>query len=854
MNAFSKNTLRFVASLLASILIICMGLSLVPAQLAYADNQKGTVINVTTSVNIRKRPSTSSEIIKSITLGTKLTIEQSVPADADDKSGYTTWYKITCSYQGHDYSGYIANYFVSVDTASTPTTTPTPTPTTTPSVTPTAVPAPTTVATPDFEKQISAFPESYKPFLRDLHAKHPSWIFVAENCSKTWDEVLSLETRSGVSLVEDTCDDAWKSKASEHYDPATGKYKVIDSPNWVNASRSIVAYYLDPRNNLSENAIFQFLNLSYDKSAIPDKPDYYVSKVIDGTFLTKTKGVYAGAEMDYNQLIAIGGYESSINPIFLSARIVQEVGVNGSTSSNGATGYYNFYNIGAYSDATNSSYVGLRFAQYGNGVPNSDFNKKYMIPWNTQGASIVGGAKWISDNYVTKGQNTIYYMRFNVSPNSAQRVGYHQYMTATTSPSAEATRMYNAYNKSGLINAPLTFIIPVYKDMPAEKAPLPTSSNAATDYVSRTYSILLGRTPTGDELSRLSTAMITGETVDAIATVITSQEFKDKNYTFQQQVELLYKLLLDRDPDAVGLNYYVGLMNDGYSIGYVFAIMANSTEAQTFINKYSLYPGSYQSTDVVDNNMALKPFVASLYSGFMGRSYDVPGLRSWINSLATKNKTGQQVVEGFYKSTEFQNMSLTNEEFVRRLYIVCLGRDVDPDGLNYWLNEMNVNHRSRDYVFAGFVNSQEFNSICAKYGISISTYTPTTTYQFVYDSAKGDQFVTRLYQLALGRDPDAGGFEYWTGQLKSGVSGKSVAYGFIFSKELEEKNLSNDEFLNRMYQIFLNRDPDPSGKAYWLDRMENGSSRFDIFKGFVYSTEFEGLCFDAGIIPNEKYG
>lgn len=846
-----RKKFQLLVSFVAMMVILCIGLTIIPADIVWADTQKGTVINVITSVNMRQRASTSSPVVKEIPLGTAITIEQTVAAESDDHSGYTTWYKVSCSYQGHDYSGYIANHFIRVDTAASTTPTPTPTPTTTP----TSAPAPTTAAsTSTFDQQLASFPASYQSLLRDLHAKHPNWNFVAQNCSKSWEDVLALETRSGVSLVQNTCDDTWKSKASGHYDPSTQTYKVIDSPNWVNASRSIVAYYMDPRNSLSENAVFQFLDLSYAKSAIPDTPDTYVSKVLDGTFMKNANGVYAGSEMGFDKIIAIGGYESSVNPIFLAARIVQEVGSRGSVSSNGSTGYYNFYNIGAYSDATNAAYVGLNFAKLGNGVADSQFNQTYLIPWNTQGASIVGGAKWIADNYVTKGQNTIYYMRFNVSPSTTTRIGYHQYMTATTSPSAEATRMYNAYNKSGLINSSLTFVIPVYSGMPEEKSPMPTSSNAATDYVNRMYSILLGRTPTPSELSNNSTGMSNGgETVDYVALIVNSQEFANKGYSYQKKVELVYKVLMDRDPDAVGLNYYVGLLKSGYSISYVYSIIANSDEAQTFINKYSLYPGSYVSNDYVDNNMALKPFVTSLYTGFLGRDFDPEGLRSWIYALATKSMTGQQVVEGFYTSQEFQGLNLTNEEFVKRLYKVCLGRDADATGLSYWLNELNVNHRSREYVFTGLVNSPEFNGICANYGISTSTYECKSTYSFNYDSSKGDAFVTRLYQLTLNRAPDPDGFTFWTTKLSQGMSGREVAFGFVFSPEFTGLGLSNEEYVDRLYSLFLDRAPDDAGKAYWVGQLNNGWNRVQVFDGFVYSPEYEGLCMDAGIVPNAKY-
>ena len=45
-------------------------------------------------------------------------------------------------------------------------------------------------------------------------------------------------------------------------------------------------------------------------------------------------------------------------------------------------------------------------------------------------------------------------------------------------------------------------------------------------------------------------------------------------------------------------------------------------------------------------------------------------------------------------------------------------------------------------------------------------------------------FVTRLYELTLDRQPDAGGFDHWVGLLKSKQkTGADVASSLIFSQE-----------------------------------------------------------------------
>lgn len=109
------------------------------------------------------------------------------------------------------------------------------------------------------------------------------------------------------------------------------------------------------------------------------------------------------------------------------------------------------------------------------------------------------------------------------------------------------------------------------------------------------------------------------------------------------------------------------------------------------------------------------------------------------------------------------------------------------------------------------------------------------------------QFVRRLYNVILLREPDPKGLEEWVQQLKSGTeTGAEVTRGFVFSKEFIEKNYSNEEYIERLYNAILGRNSDPDGMAGWVSELETGFSRLHICSGFVGSVEFTELC--------EKYG
>lgn len=111
-----------------------------------------------------------------------------------------------------------------------------------------------------------------------------------------------------------------------------------------------------------------------------------------------------------------------------------------------------------------------------------------------------------------------------------------------------------------------------------------------------------------------------------------------------------------------------------------------------------------------------------------------------------------------------------------------------------------------------------------------------------------EDFVNRLYSLVLKRESDAVGIESWTNALLNGESsGVDVGYGFVFSTECIERNLSNDEYVEMLYNTFMDRSSDETGKQAWILQLEAGVDREKILEGFIYSDEFVEICNTYGI-------
>ena len=100
----------------------------------------------------------------------------------------------------------------------------------------------------------------------------------------------------------------------------------------------------------------------------------------------------------------------------------------------------------------------------------------------------------------------------------------------------------------------------------------------------------------------------------------------------------------------------------------------------------------------------------------MKRSADAGGLAYWSKGLCAHTATGKSILYNFFLSSEIQNMGLTNQEYVRRIYKTMLDRDPDSGGLNYWTGQLDKG-ASPTAVINGFIDSNEFTKICDDYGI-----------------------------------------------------------------------------------------------------------------------------------------
>ena len=245
---------------------------------------------------------------------------------------------------------------------------------------------------------------------------------------------------------------------------ASDSYKPVEGSNWYQAHGQVVSYHIDPRNFLTESGIFQFEELTYNSNVHTLKG---IQSILKGSFMDGAKITTTdGRSITYAEAFMEAGKKHNVSPYHLASKVLQEVGRSGSKSTSGDNstypGIYNFYNIGA-----NTGYLdGLRWASDGK-------DGTYGRPWNTQYKSIIGGAEFIASGYISKGQNTIYFEKFDFIAEGG--VYSHQYAADVTYSKVQAKKIYESVY-SEILNTDFCFIIPVFMNMPKNVCALPESS------------------------------------------------------------------------------------------------------------------------------------------------------------------------------------------------------------------------------------------------------------------------------------------------------------------------------------------------------------------------------------------
>lgn len=109
-------------------------------------------------------------------------------------------------------------------------------------------------------------------------------------------------------------------------------------------------------------------------------------------------------------------------------------------------------------------------------------------------------------------------------------------------------------------------------------------------------------------------------------------------------------------------------------------------------------------------------FVERVYVAALGRNIDPAGRDYWVNSIVSGERTPDDVIITILQSQEFNGRNLSDEAYVTALYQVFFDRNPDTTGLNNWVAVLRAGTSRADLVQT-FTTTQEWHNICTYYGL-----------------------------------------------------------------------------------------------------------------------------------------
>ena len=306
------------------------------------------------------------------------------------------------------------------------------------------------------EETLSQFPDGYGSGLWLLHSLHPEYIFTPYDTGIGFYSALEYETSGSRSLANIYSHPGWT-------DPSSPEY---DGGGWHRATSEAVRYFLDPRDYIDQNHIFSFERLSFNGDV----------QTVDGVRAMIAGSFMDTDDIDYAQIIYDAGQTAGVSPYLIASRIIQEMGYSGQSALchgtlPGYEGYYNFFNIGSTPDPDieNGALInGARFAMWGADPDQETIDaseEEILLPWDNVEDAITGGAIWIARSYISVGQDTLYFQKFDVISNN-DGLYNHQYAQNISMAYTEGQRYFSSYASSDMLSRSFEFIIPVYSGLP----------------------------------------------------------------------------------------------------------------------------------------------------------------------------------------------------------------------------------------------------------------------------------------------------------------------------------------------------------------------------------------------------
>lgn len=225
------------------------------------------------------------------------------------------------------------------------------------------------------------------------------------------------------------------------------------------------------------------------------------------------------------------------------------------------------------------------------------------------------------------------------------------------------------------------------------------TAGPAADQILRLYRAVFGRIPDAGGFDFWLNRYREGEPLSDIAgEFAASPEFANRfgeDPTDEELIAALYQNTLGRAGDAGGVAFWLDRRATGMSTAELLIAFADS-------------PENIERTGTRTPVTVPVGRVLRVYRAVLGREPDAGGLAFWVGQY-NDGLSLADMAEQFTLQPEFESLygdDPTNEELVAAVYLNVLGRNGDPGGMAFWLDQLETGLTVPE-LFVSFADSPE---------------------------------------------------------------------------------------------------------------------------------------------------
>ena len=249
---------------------------------------------------------------------------------------------------------------------------------------------------------------------------------------------------------------------------------------------------------------------------------------------------------------------------------------------------------------------------------------------------------------------------------------------------------------------------------------------------------------------------------------------------------------------------------------------------------------------VTEPETAAGKFVYGLYRNMLGKDPDPAVAEDYAKQLESGDISASGLFLQLAKRPDFDQDSLSDEEYVTLMYRALLGREPDEQGYKNWCGRIKL--FSHTYVLHGFAASDEFKKLCSESGMApgeVALAEPRD----VNDSIT--RAVAPMIVSLTGKPADGMKLNELVMDIKDGKKTfQEAAFEAAEYDDVASAEMSEDEFVNALFTGLLDRAPSDDEKNIYKTLLSEGGSRADAVRKLAASEGFFGRFESMGFGGN----